>query len=230
MRKFKKTKHATLKEIASSDYLYYNIANMDHTQKSLEEMTGRETMYTRPEPKKKENAFLEIIKFAFIALIIVVPIRLFVAQPFIVSGSSMVPTFENGEYLIIDEISYRFNEPAHGDVVVFRYPKEPSKFYIKRIIGTPFDTVTLSGAMVSVSNKDGKEIILEEPYVKNTSTNDMVVTLGEGEYFVMGDNRSASSDSRVWGSVPRKNIIGSVFLRVLPIAEASIFPGNYKFE
>ena len=90
---------------------------------------------------KEEHPFIEIIRFAVIALIIVIPIRMFVAQPFIVSGASMEETFQSGEYLIVDQVSYHLHNPARGDVIVFRYPKDPSKYFIKRIIGLPGDTI-----------------------------------------------------------------------------------------
>lgn len=179
-------------------------------------------------PPKKENTLWELIKFALLALIIVIPIRMWVAQPFIVSGSSMVPTFENGQYLIVDELSYNFETPDRGDVIVFRYPKDPSKFYIKRIIGLPGDTVAINGSAVTIKNAEHPDgIELDETYVKNESMNTMNVTIPEGQYFVMGDNRSASSDSRIWGTVPRKNIIGRAFLRIFPLGSASVFPGKY---
>lgn len=177
---------------------------------------------------KKENSVWEIVKFALLALIIVIPIRTFIAQPFIVSGSSMVPTFQNGEYLIIDEISYRFNEPKRGDVIVFRYPKDTSKFFIKRIIGLPNDTVIINGQTITIKNSLHPEgMTLTEPYVENQATNEISTTLGADEYYVMGDNRSASSDSRIWGTVPKKNVIGRAFLRVFPIGKADVFPGEY---
>src|SRR3990167_2019370 len=96
-------------------------------------------------PQSGWQSFLELIRFAVIAVAIVIPIRLYIAQPFIVSGSSMVPTFENSEYLIVDEISYRLGDPERFDVVVFKYPRDTSKFFIKRIIGLPNETVDLKG-------------------------------------------------------------------------------------
>ena len=135
---------------------------------------------------EKENSVWDFIKFTIIALLIVIPIRLWIAQPFIVSGASMEPTFNNGNYLIIDEISYRFEKPKIGDVIIFRYPLDPSKFFIKRIIDIPKD----------------------------------------GEYFVEGDNREASFDSRSWGNVPEKNIVGRAFLRLWPFNKMGIMPGT----
>ncbi|OHB17332.1 MAG: hypothetical protein A2749_01860 [Parcubacteria group bacterium RIFCSPHIGHO2_01_FULL_45_26] len=144
-----------------------------------------------------KTARRDFLVFVLGTLAVVLPIRLFVAQPFIVQGASMVPTFNNGDYLIVDEISYRFREPQKGDVVVFRYPKDVSKFFIKRIEGTPGDMVNQTKLL-----------------------ND--------QYFVLGDNSEASSDSRIWGPVPRKNIIGRPFVRLLPIKNSELFPGKEK--
>lgn len=180
-------------------------------------------------PSFKESVW-DVIKFAFFALVIVIPIRAFIAQPFIVSGESMVPTFENNEYLIIDEISYRFKEPMRGDVIVFRYPLEPKKFFIKRIIGLPGDVVSIKGASVTITNTLNPEgFMLEEPYVTNTSSDEMTKAVKEGEYFVMGDNRIASLDSRSWGLLPKENIIGRTFLRLLPLGHIGVFPGHTTY-
>ncbi len=170
--------------------------------------------------------FTDLLKFAALALIIVIPIRLFVAQPFIVSGASMEPTFQNSQYLIVDELSYHFEQPQRGDVIVFRYPKDPSEFFIKRIIGLPNETVKISSGNVYIVAQNGKSEELSEPYVVNKGNGpDMSVTLGPEEYFVMGDNRPESSDSRLWGTLPRQNIIGHVFLRLLPVSSVGILPG-----
>ena len=181
------------------------------------------------EPEVKENSFWELIKFALLALLIVVPIRTFVAQPFIVSGSSMVPTFHDGQYLIVDELTYRFHEPERGDVIIFRYPKDPKKYFSRRIVGLPEETRVLQDHYTLIKNNEFPNgFALEEPFVKNTASNSLTVTLKKDEYFVMGDNRVASSDSRVWGTLPRKLIIGRAFLRLLPVTEAAILPGDYK--
>ena len=183
-----------------------------------------------PEEKTTlKNIVWEIVKFFVLATIIVLPIRMYIAQPFIVSGSSMDPTFATGQYLIVDEISYEFNSPQRGDVIVFRYPKNPSRFYIKRIIGMPNETVEITNGKITIktpSNQIGFE--LTEPYVEFKKKDSSTKKLGDSEYFVMGDNRAASSDSRVWGPVPEKLIIGKAFLRLLPIASASVLPGSYK--
>ena len=181
-------------------------------------------------PQKREGNFLwELIKFAVIAFIIVVPIRTFVAQPFIVSGASMEPTFENADYLIVDELSYHLEKPTYGDVVIFRYPKDPSKYFIKRIIGIPGDTVKLSGARVTIVNAAHPQgFELDQSFIpEGRQSNDhSELTLGSGEYFVLGDNRKASSDSRYWGALPEENIIGRAFVRLFPINQIELFPGS----
>lgn len=179
--------------------------------------------------KFNKKSFWELVRFALLALAIVVPIRVFIAQPFIVDGSSMSPTFENGQYLIVDEISYRLENPERDDVVVFRYPNDPSKFFIKRIIGLPNEIVDIKGSTVTITNKEHPEgFALKEPYVENLSESDTHFVLKDGEYFVMGDNRPASSDSRYWGAVPKNLLIGKVFLRLFPITKIGILPGEYK--
>lgn len=174
------------------------------------------------------HPFFELVQFAFIALLIVLPVRWFVAQPFIVSGASMENTFHTDEYLIIDQLTYHFEEPKRGDVIVFRYPKDPSKFFIKRVIGIPGDSLDIQGDVVNITEKDGTKLTLKEPYIKSMAENTSVTeSLGDREYFVMGDNRDASSDSRVWGVLNKDKIIGRAFLRLIPFSKADIFPGAY---
>lgn len=176
---------------------------------------------------KAPNQLSEIIRFSIIALLIVFPIRLFVAQPFIVSGASMMETFHNGEYLIVDQVSYQLHDPRRGDVVIFRYPRDPSKFFIKRIIGTPGDTVIIEGSKVTIKNTTYPEgLVLSEPYIKSMNPNNALTeTLGDREYFVMGDNRDQSSDSRVWGILMEDRIVGRAFLRLFPPQVADVWPG-----
>jgi signal peptidase I len=185
-------------------------------------------------PAQSEHPLTEIIRFSIIALIIVIPIRMFVAQPFIVSGASMENTFHSGEYLIVDQVTYHFHEPARGDVIVFRYPKDPSKFFIKRVIGRPGETVTIDGSNVHISNKDNPDgFNLDEPYIKTMKLpNNLTETLGDREYFVMGDNRDYSSDSRIWGVLQEERIIGRAFVRLFPPSVFDYLPGatTYKNE
>ena len=158
----------------------------------------------------------EIAEVVIISLVAVFVIRNFIAQPFVVSGASMEPNFQNGNYLVIDEVTYRFREPARGEVVVFRYPKDPAVYFIKRIIGLPGDRVVVLGEQIFVY-RDGKEIFHEKGTVGGLD-----ITLGADEYFVLGDNRYNSFDSRSWGAVPRKDIIGVARLRVFPLNELGI--------
>lgn len=179
---------------------------------------------------KKIHPFLELLQFACIALLIVVPVRYFIAQPFIVSGASMERTFHTGEYLIIDQVSYYFNDPQRGDVIVFRYPKDPSKFFIKRVIGLPGEGIDIQGNVVTITSKEGLKTVLSEPYIKSMAQNTTLTeTLGDREYFVMGDNRDASSDSRMWGVLNKDKIVGRALLRLFPFSVASIMPGEHTF-
>jgi len=179
--------------------------------------------------KTKWQSFWELVRFALIALIIVVPIRVLIAEPFIVSGTSMVPTFENGDYLIVDKISYKLSSPKRDDVVVFRYPNDTTKFFIKRIIGLPNEAVDIKGNEVTIINTEQPEgFTLSQPFVKNKANNDTHYVLKNDEYFVMGDNRSASSDSRYWGPVKKNLLTGRAFLQLLPLNKIRILPGQYN--
>lgn len=166
----------------------------------------------------------EVFKVFIVASVIVLPIRYFLFQPFIVKGDSMVPNFQSGDYLIIDELSYRFSDPERGDVIVFKYPKDTSQRFIKRVIGVPGETVQIRDGNVYII-KNGNTAQLNEKYLpENLKTSGNVdVALEASQYFVLGDNREYSFDSRVWGLVLRSNIIGKTFLRVLPLTALSKF-------
>lgn len=168
----------------------------------------------------------DLLRFAIIALVIVVPFRLFIAQPFIVNGASMTPTFHSGEYLIVDQVSYQFDNPSRGDVIVFRFPENTSKYYIKRIIGLPGETVEITDGTVMIYNDewpDGRKLV--EPYIEEHARFETKTTLGEGEYFVLGDNRQHSSDSRSWGALEREFIEGRPAVRLFPIGKFNVLPG-----
>ncbi|MEK7063574.1 MAG: signal peptidase I [Patescibacteria group bacterium] len=172
----------------------------------------------------------DILSFALIALIIVIPIRWFVAQPFIVRGASMEPTFYTGEYLIVDQLTYRFEEPKRGDVVILRYPKDESIYFIKRIIGLPGETVDIQGNTISVS-KDGSEPeVLDQSFIdiSNVRPEFATYTLEGDEYFVMGDNRDESSDSRVWGPLPKRDLVGRALVRLFPPNRIDVLPGSLQ--
>jgi signal peptidase I len=176
-------------------------------------------------PPKTHNEFWkELVRLVVIAAVIVIPFRLFIAQPFIVDGASMDPTFHTGEYLIVDELSYHFHTPARGSVLIFKYPKDTSKYFIKRVIGLPGETVTIKDGTVTIVEPNKDTITLDEPYVKlPKSETEAFKQLGPDEYFVMGDNRLGSADSRLWGPVPAKDIVGRPIIRIWPPA---LFPGN----
>ena len=167
---------------------------------------------------------LETAKIVVIALIIVAPIRYFIFQPFFVKGQSMEPNFENNDYLIVDELSYRLKSPQRGEVVVFRYPNDTSQRFIKRIIGLPGETIEIDNGVVIILNDGGREVLNESEYLSNTQTpGNLKISLDENEYFVLGDNRFASFDSRRWGLLPKGDIIGKVAIRSWPLAAISGF-------
>lgn len=172
--------------------------------------------------------FLELVRFTILVLIVVVPLRMFVAQPFIVNGASMMPTFENGDYLIIDEISYRYNEPERGEVIVFRLPSNQKRFLIKRVIGLPGETVIISGDKVTIHKANEEVIQLDESYLNGNFSSYQTSELKENEYFVMGDNRNNSSDSRAWGVLDRDLIVGKTFLRLFPFNHLNLKPGEVE--
>jgi signal peptidase I len=155
---------------------------------------------------------LEVIFIAFLPLFISYQ---FLARPFLVQGASMEPNFHNGNYLVVDIVSYKFGEPKRGDVVVFHYPGNRSLFYIKRVIGLPGDRVTLLDGEILINGE-----ILDEDYLPSYIDTDAFMgddfILSDGNYFVMGDNRSASFDSRSWGPLEKNDIVGVVKLRVWP--------------
>jgi signal peptidase I len=171
----------------------------------------------------------ETLRFLFIALLIVVPVRIFIAQPFIVSGASMDPTFADKQYLIVDELSYRLGDPLRGDVVNFKYPNNPKQYFIKRVIGLPGETVIDEQGKVTIKDTTGETLaVLDEPYVVNTKVDNVSRTLDDGEYFMMGDNRAGSFDSRAWGPVDRDLIVGKAFLRLFPLNKIDVLPGQYR--
>ncbi len=176
--------------------------------------------------ESKQNFWKELVKLVLVAVVIVVPFRLFIAQPFIVDGASMDPTFRNSQYLIVDELTYHFNTPERGSVLIFKYPKDPKKFFIKRVIGLPGEEIRISNGEVTIVNTENPNgLKLVEPYVVYKKEDSHSVKLGEGEYFVMGDNRAGSSDSRFWGPVPEKNVVGRPIFRVWPL---SLWPGSLE--
>lgn len=179
----------------------------------------------------KKESFKDILKFCLIAIPLVLLFKAYIAQPFIVSGASMESTFHDGQYLIVDEVTYYFKKPSRGDVIIFRPPVDTSKYFIKRIIGLPHETVIINAGVVSIKNALHPEgFVLDEPYVEAERRKDETQTtiLEDGEYFVMGDNRLESYDSRRWGALVEKEIVGRPLVRLFPLNRIDAFPGFYQ--
>lgn len=177
--------------------------------------------------------FFSLSLYVIVAGCIALCIRIFIATPYLVSGASMESTFETYDYLIIDRLSYQFNEPERGDVIVMRYPYDPTRTFIKRIIGLPGETLSIDGSVVTIQNAAYPEgFALSEPYVgpEYSAQNNLSITLGSDEYFVLGDNRRASADSRTWGTLPRQNIIGRAYVRLYPFDQIETLPGEVRYQ
>jgi len=182
-------------------------------------------------------SFLEVLEIALIAVGAVYVVRTFFIQPFLVSGSSMVPTFENGDYVLVDEFTYHVRPPERGEVVVFHDPLDWSTYFIKRVIGLPGETVKISNnAVTVVSSQHPSGLTLDESYLPSgtpvsAETCDQgqmaggvcTYTLSTSTYLVFGDNRSESYDSRSWGPLPTKNVVGLVRVRLWPVNAITAF-------
>lgn len=179
---------------------------------------------------------LEFIKIVIISLLIILPIRYFIIQPFYVKGASMEPTFHDHEYLIIDEISYRFNTPSRGEVIVFRYPQNPQEYFIKRIIALPSEKIEIIDGDIFIYNRENPDgfRLDESAYlsanVKTYNVEEGSVSLGDNEYFVLGDNRYASKDSRSFGPLNKGFITGKVLLRGWPFNRFVLFKYNNVYN
>ena len=211
----------------------------------MEDKFSKEPIAIKEEKNNQENYqgvggfILEIIKIIALAFIIIVPIRVFLFQPFFVQGSSMEPNFEDGQYLIVNELGYKETDlnigsnnlfavkPFKESVVVFRYPLDQSKFFIKRVIGLPGETVQIKDNQVIIFNKQHPNgfVLNESAYLSSDviTNQDQTVQLGPDQYFVMGDNLEFSSDSRAWGPVPVSDLIGEVELRAWPLNKISVY-------
>ncbi len=179
----------------------------------------------------KKSTFKEISKelviFALIAVGIVLPFRMFVAEPYLVDGRSMDPTFATGDYLIVDKFSYRREGPKRNTVLVFKYPGNTSKSFIKRVIGLPGETVVIKDNTVTIINSENPNgIQIDQSYVVHELPENSTKTLGGDEYFVMGDNRAESFDSRYWGPLNKKYILGKPVIQLWPFNKIGLFPGQ----
>lgn len=178
------------------------------------------------------HSFLSLALTVVAILGIAFGIRFFVATPYLVEGASMEGTFYTYDYLIVDRVSYRITAPQRGDVIVMQFPLDESRTFIKRVIGLPGETVEMRGTAVTIKNDEYPEgITLNEPYVEpiHQTETELSITLKDGEYFVLGDNRKESADSRYWGVLPASDIIGRPFIRVYPFDQLSIFPGEARY-
>lgn len=175
---------------------------------------------------------MEFVQSIVLALSVFVLLYLFVAQPNEVKGSSMLPSFVDGEYLLTNKLSYQFGNPEHGDVVIFKAPaSEPCSAeeceYIKRVIGVPGDKVMVKGGRVYLNG-----VMLTEPYLSEDMVTDAGAfavegeeeTVPEGYYLCLGDNRTHSRDGREFGPIKRDSIIGKAFFKYWPISSIGLIP------
>jgi len=208
----------------------YNI----NSETGLEDSDGQneEEKIVGEDPKKPSKLryvadyIFELVKIVVLSLAIIIPVRYFLIQPFYVKGASMEPNFFDHEYLIINEISYRFETPERGDIIVFKYPQDPSQYFIKRVIGLPNETVEIRESKITIYNKDNPNgIALDEKYLEDTvqTFGNKTFALGVDEYFALGDNRTASYDSRSFGAVNKSFIVGKVWVRGWPFDKIKVF-------
>jgi signal peptidase I len=204
--------------------------NIDFINGDLESVENNDLM-------NKVKNFLdfsfETIRVVIISLIIIFIVRSFIIQPFFVKGSSMIPNFHDGDYLIVNELSYEIGKPQRGDVMIFRYPNNPSEFFIKRVIGLPGETIQIQNDKITIYNTEKPEgFVLDESHYLASSVitaGEIFQKLGPNEYYVLGDNRVASSDSRTWGVLNSRFIIGKAWVRAWPFADFKIFePFSYN--
>ncbi|MFH1610922.1 MAG: signal peptidase I [Patescibacteria group bacterium] len=202
---------------------------MEEENKNQEILTSNSNQNVpKNEGKESFKDFIwETVKIVIICLIIVIPIKQFVVQPFYVKGASMEPNFYDHEYLLIDEISYRFNEPERGEIIVFRHPPGEKSFYIKRLIGLPGERITIKDNVIMIYNQQNPNGVKldEKEYLPDSIKfyDDVDVTLEADKYFVMGDNRVSSLDSRRFGPVNEEDIIGRTWLRGWPFDRFKVF-------
>jgi len=169
------------------------------------------------------KGFFEIIKTLATVFIIAFLIKTYLIQTFIVDGQSMETSFHNGEYLLVDKLSYRLSDPTRGDIIVFIPLDDVSRDYIKRVIGLPGDMIKVTPTSVSVNGT-----IIQEPYLSVTKnslgSSDEVysIKLGATDYFVMGDNRTNSRDSRSIGPIKKSDIVGRTFMVMYPFANIGL--------
>lgn len=205
-------------------------------KKSPASVVSRSTPANGAKKRSNNGSQGSLVLYTVVALGIALFVRFFVATPYVVSGASMEPNFQDWNYLIVDRLSYELGTPQRGDIIVFNLPEDTSRALIKRVIGLPGDTVVLSGpnptvTIINAAHPQG--FTLSEPYIDSADyggASDMRVTLGPDQYFVLGDNRVVSADSRLWGILPKQDIVGRVLLRLYPLQEISILPAQARYS
>ena len=163
---------------------------------------------------KKLSSLREIIESIVIAVILAVVIRMFIIEPFYIPSGSMEPTLLINDRIIVSKVSYYFNEPERGDIVVFKYPKDPERNFVKRLIGKPGEVIELRDSKLYVDGKQVAQNFLP-PGLEYPDYGPIKVP--EGQYFMLGDNRNNSEDSRYWGTLPEENIIGKAVVIYWPL-------------
>jgi len=187
---------------------------------------------------KEEVTWFSLVRTAILILIIVIGVRTFIGKPFIVQGSSMDPSFETWDYLLVDVFTYKFrHNPKRGDVLIFKAPEHIShggKYFIKRVIGLPGESIEIrEGKVIVYNSKYPEGFELKDDFVSEINKSHMNVRkmkLEEDEYYVMGDNRAGSYDSRFWGPLKEKYITGRAFLRLYPFNEINFLPAKVNFK
>jgi len=194
-------------------------------EKNLDKNQDRKSWFTLAGLAGLGLFFLELVKVVVLAGITIILVRHFLFKPFYVKGASMEPNFYDHEYLIIDELTYRFREPQRGDVIVFKYPENPKEYFLKRIIGLPGERVKVSEGQVIIYNSEHPEgITIQESYLQGVLTGgEKTLSLTSDQYFVLGDNRPNSYDSRRFGAIDKNVIVGRAILRGWPFNRAQIF-------
>lgn len=197
--------------------------------RKIEEISNGEMLNDIPLKKDPAGDFLmfiwDLVKTGVIVFIIAFSIRYFLIQPFIVEGGSMLPNFIDQEYLLAEKLHYFIGEPSRGDVVIFKYPNNPTTNFIKRVIALPGETIEIENSQIKIiSQEHPTGVILNESAYLASNVKTLTQSrerfskkLGQDEYFVMGDNREHSSDSREWGILPKANIIGRAWLTLKPL-------------
>lgn len=161
----------------------------------------------------------EILESVVIAVVLAILIKLFLFQNFAIPSGSMEPTLYSGDYIGVNKIIYKLSEPKRGDVIVFKYPIDPKREFVKRLIGLPGETIQIRDNRVFIDNK-----IIEQPFlpVGLNYPNYGPFKIPSGKYFMMGDNRPHSNDSRSWGTVPQNNIIGKAIFIYWPVKRMQV--------